>query len=276
MGNRLSVAWLCAAVAALTVVVAIVDFQLSLDSIPSIPPRCPETVPYDTACNTSRNDQIAHRLNRLLEVQRDFRRRAQLYGFIVAAALVGATAAGRPRAASRQRRYFSNIGTLGVLVGLFTLFLLWLGGRSSLREISSVQVFYPTFAMLGAAALGGLAASAVRPEPVAAGEAGSGALPGTRRPGGDVLRRLPWVGVVLTALAVVLALTWASAQPGCGELGDGPGWSDTVWGLAVAAMFGALAFGVVSLIVRRWLIALVCIVTAPLAVVFAALTQLCD
>jgi hypothetical protein len=204
-------------------------------------------------------------------VQRDFERRAAVYGFLEAVALVGAIAAMRPRSRRRQRRFFANVGTVGVLLGLLTLFLIDVAERRLPGEIASVQIFLPAITMLGVAALGGLwaAAGASRvavpaEAPIAAGVLGNASL-----------RRLPWIGVVLTGAAVVLAMSWAAAQPGCNDPGREPSSSDLVLQLAMLVMLGAVAFGVLGLVARRWLLALICLATSPVALILAAFTQSC-
>jgi hypothetical protein len=89
-------------------------------------------------------------------------------------------------------------------------------------------------------------------------------------------RLVPWIAVSLIVLTIVLMAVWASGQTTCGEPSTGsPGWANTAYTTAVVTMFAAIGVGLVSLLVRRWLVGLAAVVLPPVIYLMMALFQLC-
>lgn len=86
-----------------------------------------------------------------------------------------------------------------------------------------------------------------------------------------LVRRIALGGLAFTGATILLAWVFAAQQPSCGGSFDeprAPGWTGVVGWCAVATALGGVLLGLVGLTVRRWFVALVCVVVNPATLLF--------
>jgi hypothetical protein len=243
-----------AAVAVVLVVVAaaLVDFRRTEDKVPPVPPLC---VPDTIACNNARNAQFGPRLERIEQLEREYRGRAWLYAAAVIGAIAVATAAALRR--GRPRRVFANLGALGVGSLILVSVVIFYGFRGGTLEPPTAALYAPPVAMLLAALVGGA---------LTRGDAD--ALPRISR--GLGARVVLIVGWSLVALTILLALLFGSVQTGCGSEEQPPSWDDAVAVATLGTALAGVAVAVAALVLRRWVSALVWVLVAPAALFYLA------
>jgi hypothetical protein len=237
-------------VAVVVAVLAVASFDHARTEA-KVPPRPAASADY------------AARYERIRQLDRDFDRRAWIYGGAAAVAMVLATAFALARAPTLagQRRVFGQAGVFGVVFGLTAVVLL-----SSVRgfiDPPTLAVFAPCLALLGIAALGGTSTRLQRTPPE------EEAAPQRRRP----LRRIAYAALGCTALTVLLALLYASAQRGtCDTPVPAAAWSTpSAWAAVISAII-AFVLGVSGLAARRWFVALICVVVNPGALFYMVIS----
>jgi hypothetical protein len=239
MGNWSTLAKLSAVALALVCVVAIVDFASTSDELPA---------------NVSAEYRSpAHAAS--VRAEHDFEQRERIYGAIAALAVLVIVFEMAPRSPTRRRRFFATVGTAGLGVGLLTYLPFSYGGP--LHDVEDWGPLLPAIALLGAAALGGLLA--FRDSRAAETPAGPpGTLVVGRSPLADLaLRNWPWVGIALTLETAVLVLL--AGRTDCTAQSDFRGIIDVTF-------LGGVVFGLLSLLAKRWVIALTCVVVGPLVI----------
>ena len=210
----------------------------------------------------SNSDYLA-RYKRIQQLDRDFDRRAWIYGGTAAVgmALAAAFALARARTLADQRRVFGQAGVFGVVFGLAGVVVSsWHHG---FIDPPGLAVFTPCLTMLGIAALGGASTRLQRPPPDEL------EVP-TQRP----LRRVAYVALGCTLLTVLLASVYASGQHGtCGEPVADAAWATAAaWGAVISAV-AAFVLGLVGLAARRWFVALICVVVNPGALFYMVISS---
>jgi hypothetical protein len=202
-------------------------------------------------------------------LDRDFDRRAWLYGGVAAVAMGIATAVALARSPTLegQRRVFGEAGVAGVMLGLAGVGLFW--RLHSNIDPPTGAVFAPCLMLMAVAALGGGAARLQRPPPA---EREAPAEP-------QGLKRVAVAAIACTALTVLLAWVFAAPQNGsCDVPSSAPAWTTPVAWAAVTSAVAAIILGLTGLAARRWFVALICIVLNPAALLYMILSTgvLCD
>jgi hypothetical protein len=282
MRVRLTKTQSCLAVAALTLVVGAGDYLHTRNQVPELPPLCPSSPasgPVIDACWEARNAEVDLYADRKGDLVSGLEDRLDLYGAVIGVALLLAVLFSVPEDPARRRRYFANVGTAGaaLLIGIAIL-ALYLSNSS--LDIGSLGLFFPAFAVIGAAAAGGIVAfagstSAVPAAAPTAGARAEGArLTGRAEPGDPrlraLVRALPLMAIAFGVLTVVFLSSWSQNQPACYSSDPEPASAHTMNVLGTIAYFGTLGAAVGLLINRRWFIALaVILVTTAFAFVAA-------
>jgi len=229
-------------------VIARIDLRHTEGQVPPFPAQGQSTLP---------------RYEEIQRLDRDFDRRAWLYGGAAAVAMGIATAVAlaRGRTLEEQRRVFGEAGVAGVVLGLVGVGLLW-RLRSNIDPPTGA-VFAPCLMLLAVAALGGGAARLQRPPPAEREE----------RPAPQGLKRVAVAAIACTALTVLLAWVFAAPQNGsCDVPSSAPAWTTPVAWTTVISAIAAVILGLTGLAARRWFVALMCIVVNPAALLYMVLS----
>jgi len=236
----------------------------------------------ESSCRDARLSEQLARDRAAEPLQNQYDSRAWVYTFGILA--IGAlTVAYRLRTTSRSEwlRIFTNLGVLGVWLGIAAVVLLLLTDGSSVAPPPAPLLMIPVL-LLVAAAAGTLMG---RSEGWAEQGQGPGILGLVVQFGkfaidvgtaGQVRRSrmqelAGWLSMVtlgLTALTCLFALVFVFAQPGCDTSASPPDWTNPVDSIAAVSAVGAMAAAVGTLVLRRWLVALVGLVVCPVAVLF--------
>jgi hypothetical protein len=81
-------------------------------------------------------------------------------------------------------------------------------------------------------------------------------------------RWLSVIALALTGITCVLAFTFVVGQPGCDTAGSPPGWTNPIDSIAAVTAIGGATAGIGTLILRRWIAALISLVVCPVALLF--------
>ena len=254
------------AVVLVLAVVALADHGRTEDRVPPLPALCP---PSDSSCNAARSVELNGWRVEIERLEDEYARRAWRYGvagsIVVLASL--AFALRRRPSLSVQRRVFADLGVLGVILlvvptGLFLLV------QTPRVDLPALPAFLPALVALGAAAVGGGRARLL-----------GGAPPSARRTEPEALWRRgarygSVGGLALTGVTVLLAYAYGKGQPSCGgPVESAPGWTDAIgWVVAVTALT-AIGLALAGLTGRRWVVALVCLLVNPAALLGMALSS---
>ena len=218
---------------------AVVDYRMTVSRVPP-PPACDSAT---EACQLA----YARRSDRTNELESDFHDRSWFYALAVLAGALGLTVASllRRPAAGEQQRVFANLGVGGVVLALAVVGVYLLGDTVTIQPAADAA-FVPSFVMLVVAAIGGAKARQATGRPLEVD---------------GRLSRLAWrislAGPGLTA--VTFAIFWLSER----QIPDCDGDPDRIFWAAVATSIGASFFALLGLVVRRWVLALVCFVVNP-------------
>ena len=218
-------------------------------------------------------------------LQRQYDSRAWVYGFAILAIVAIATAWSlRSRTRSQWLRIFTNLGVIGVWLGIGAIVLLLLTDGNSVQPPPGPVLMLP-IVLLVAAAAGTLIGrsegwaeqpqNGVRERVIQIGKLAIhvgtvGQVKRSRME--EVGRWLANAALVLTAITGVLALLFVLAQPDCSTGGGPPRWTDPIDSVAAVAAVAGMAAGVGALILRRWIAALVCLVVCPVALLSVLLS----
>ena len=236
----------------------------------------------DAACRTSRLSEQLARDRAAEPLQDQYDSRAWLYTFAILA-IVALTVAYELRATARPKwmRIFTNLGVIGVWLGIGAVVVLLLTDGSSVAPPPGPALMIPVV-LLVAAATGTLIGrsegwaeqgegNGVREMLLQAGKLviDIGTAGQLRRSRLDELARWLSLAVVgLTALTCLFALVFVLAQPGCDASASPPDWTNPVDSVAAVTAIGGMAAAVGVLFLRRWIVALVGLVICPIAVLF--------
>lgn len=269
----------CLALCALIAGFAAADLVHTDSRLPDVTTECGEG---DAPCRNARLDEQLAR-DRAAEPRQDqYDSRAWLYAFGILA-LTTLTVAYRLR--SRPRRewllIFTNLGVTGVWLGIGAVVVLLATDGGSIAPPPGPMLMIPVV-LLMAATTGTLMG---RSE----GWAEQGRADGVRNlflqfgtmavdvgTVGQIRRSrmqqlAEWLSLVtvgLTALTCALALLFILAQPGCDASASPPDWTNPIDAVAAITAIGGMAAAVGTLLLRRWMVALIGLVLCPLAVLF--------
>jgi hypothetical protein len=268
----------CIGVCALILIVAAVDLAHTNSRLPADGSQACESG-ASSCFNTELSEQLAR--DRAADpLQRQYGSRAWLYSFATLAAIaIGTAYILRSNPRTRWPRIFTNLGVIGVWLGIGVVILLLATDGDSVKAPAGPALLLPVV-LVFAAAVGTLMGRSegwaeqsqvdgVRDRVMRIGRiavhVGTGGQ--ARRSKLEQLGRwLSLTALALTAVTCVSALTVGLAQPSCGTGIGPPGWTDVFAAVAAVAAVAAMAAGVGALVLRRWVVALVSFVACPLAV----------
>jgi hypothetical protein len=270
----------CLGICALIVIVAGVDLAHTESRLPGVSPRACQ--PDDSSCfNAVLSEQLA-RERAADPLQDQFDSRAWLYSFAILATIAVTVAYMlRTRQRAEWPRVFTNLGVTGVWVGIAVVVLLLVTDGSSVKPPPAQTLMLPVV-LLVAASVGTLIvrsegwaernqADGVRDRVIQIGWLAlhvgtAGQARRTRME--ELARRLAIVALALTAVTCALAFLFVVAQPGCDTGGGTPDWTDPIDSIAAVTAIGGMAAGIGTLILRRWIVALISLVACPVALLF--------
>jgi hypothetical protein len=196
---------------------------------------------------------------RTQQLDNEFEHRAWIYAGVaaLAMALAAAVAVARAKRVTDRRRVFAEIGVVGILLGLFGIVLRW--QVHSPVEPTTAAVLAPSAFLLAIAGVGGAVSRILRAPP------GEPSTP-ERRLGGVAI-----VAITCTAITAACALAYGIPQNNdcSGNASSPPGWTDGVASVGYITGLAGIVLAFVSLVGRRWLVALVCFVVNPAAFFYA-------
>jgi hypothetical protein len=233
----------------------------------------------DSSCFNARLSEQLARDRAAVPLQDQYDSRAWLYAFAILAAGAVATAYDL-RSTPRRRwpRIFTNLGVIGVWLGIAAVIALVATDGDSITVPAAPALMLPVVLLVAAAAgaLVGRSEGWAQESQAGAGKArvvhvGRIAVHlGTR--GQSTRSRVEQLGrwlsiaaVGLTAVTAVFALAFVLAQPACQSDGSPPDWSDPINAVAAVSAVSAVAAGIGALVLRRWLAALISLAVCPVA-----------
>lgn len=234
------------------IVAALVDYAITTSKLPEYSPS-----------TTGGDPEVVERTR----LRQGYNDRAWLYS-VALVAVVGGAAFAALRATPRERRreIFTDLGVVGVVSGIAAVAILS-GEPGLFSDIGGAMVWLPAGCFLLAAALGTAFTRRSAPAPGTAADApGGGATVGSNATpaiatASSGINPVAAMAVGLAALTLILVLIGHSERE-CGE--SAPGWSDAMLEIAVLTGLAAGGLGLIALIMRRWLAALVSIPAAAL------------
>lgn len=270
---------ICLALCALILGFATADLVHTESRLPDAPPSCD---PDQSACINARLSE-QHARDRAAEpLQDQYDSRAWVYSFGILA-IVALTVAYRLRSTPRRDwlRTFTNLGVIGVWLGIGAVVLLVVTDGSSVGPPTAPTLMIPVI-LLVAAASGTLVG---RSEGWAEQDQGDGVWDLFMQAGklvidigtvGQIRRSrmeelAGWLSLItigLTALTCVFALVFVLAQPGCDASASPPSWTNPIDSVASVTAIGGMAAAVGALVMRRWIVALIGLGLCPVAVLF--------
>jgi hypothetical protein len=270
---------ICLAICALILGFATADLVHTESRLPDDLPACD---PSSAACINARTSEQHERDRAAEPLQDQYDSRAWVYSSAILA-IVALTVAYRLRTTRRTEwlRTFTNLGVIGVWLGLAAILLLIATDGSSVAPPPAPTLMIPV-ALLAAAASGTLVGRSegwaepgqvdgVRDMLLQAGKFAVhvGTAGQARR--SRIEELASWLSLLtigLTALTCLFALIFVVAQPGCDESASPPGWTNPIDSVAAVAAVGAMAAAIGALLLRRWIVALVGLFVCPVAVLF--------
>ena len=270
---------ICLGLGGLILVFATGDLLHTESRLPDAAAHCRET---DAACRDSRLSEQLARDRAAEPLQDQYDSRAWLYAFAILA-IVALTLAYRLRSTARAEwaRIFTNVGVAGVWLGIGAVVLLLVTDGSSLGPPPGPTLVIPV-ALLVTAATGTLMGRAegwaeqtqtdgIREMLLQAGKLAihvgtAGQIRRSRME--EVAGWLSLGTVALTSLTCLFALVFVLAQPGCDASASPPDWTNPIDSIAAVTAIGAIAAAIGSLLMRRWMVALVGLVLCPVALLF--------
>jgi hypothetical protein len=269
----------CLALCALILGFAAGDLVHTDSRLPDQSVPCRST---DAACRDARLSEEVARDRAAEPLQDQYDSRAWLYAFAVLA-IVALTLAYRLRSTARREwpRIFTNLGVVGVWLGIGAIALLLATDGSSVAPPPAPTLMIPVALVVTAAAgtlVGRSEGWAEEGQPngvwemfmevgkVAIDIGTAGQIRRSRIQ--ELARWLSLIVLVLTALTCLFALVFVLAQPGCDASASPPDWTSPVDSVAAVTAIGAMAAAVGVLLLRRWIVALVGLVVCPVAVLF--------
>lgn len=253
---------IAAAVVALILVVAIVDFRAVVADVPAVPPGC-ESEGFSSVCEQQRQVVFEERLDRAFELEDEFRSRAWLYALAAfVAILIAAAFAWARTAPDRRRELFTDLGVGGVVWLLGGLVLNIVAGDEFI-ELPSQPIFYPGIGLLAVAGVGTLATR--RPPEAEVAEP----RPAQRVGRGLLIAGYAFAAAALAIAAVILAGIGDPCAFGVDQ------WVDDLVAPGLIVAGGAILCGLAALAQRHWIAALLMLGPGPFAVLIAAFSTAC-
>lgn len=270
----------CLGICAVILAIATVDLVHTEGRLPGVSPSsCPGD---SSSCLNARLSEQLARDRDADPLQARYDSRAWLYAFAILAT-IAVTVAWTLRASPRTRwpRIFANLGIIGVWVGIAVVVMLVLTDGSALKPPAGPALVLPVFLLVSAVAgtlIGrseGWAersqADGVRDRVIRVGKLAVhvGTAGQAKRSRLEELGRwLSAIALTLTIATCVLALVFVVAQPGCDTTGTPPGWTNPIDSIAAVTAIAGAAAGIGTLILRRWIAALISLVVCPVALLF--------
>jgi hypothetical protein len=270
---------ICLALCALILGFAAGDLIHTESRLPDESVACRST---DAACRTARlSEQVAR--DRAAEPLQDrYDSRAWLYSFAILA-IVALSVAWKLRSSARREwlRIFTNLGVIGVWLGIGAVVLLLATDGNSVAPPPTPTLLIPVVLLVTAAAgtlMGRSEGWAMQGEPnsvkqmvMQAGKFAihigtAGQLKRSRME--ELASWLSLATLALTTLTLLFAIVFVLAQPGCDASASPPDWTNPVDSVAALTAIGAMAAAAGALLLRRWIVALVGLVVCPVAVLF--------
>jgi hypothetical protein len=269
----------CLALCAAILGFATADLLNTESRLPDVASDCREN---DAACRNARLDEQLARDRAAEPLQDQYSSRGWFYASAILA-IVALTVANRLRTSARAGwiRIFTNLGVIGVWLGIGTIAILVATDGSSVAPPPGPTLMVPVV-LLVAAASGTLIgrsegwaqqgqANGVKDLFVQAGKLAIdiGTAGQVRRSRMEELAR--WLSLAtlgLTAVTGLFALAFVLAQPGCDTSASPPDWTKPIESVAAVTAIGGMAAAVGTLLLRRWIVALVGLVVCPIAVLF--------
>jgi hypothetical protein len=262
------------------VIVATLDLAHTESRLPDVSPRACE--PAEAGCFNARLSERLTRDRAADPLQDRYDSRAWLYAFAILA-VVAVTVAYRLRTTARPLwpRVFSDLGVAGVWLGIAAVVLLLATDGDSVKPPPGPALTIP-IALLVAATAGTLIGRSegwaersqtdgardrvieIGKITIHVGTAGQA----KRSRIEELARWLSTAALALTAVTCSLAFVFVIAQPGCDTNGGTPGWTEPIDSIAAVTAIAGMAAGVGSLILRRWIAALISLVACPVALLF--------
>jgi hypothetical protein len=275
----------CLALCGLVLVVAGVDLAHTESRLPDI--STAGCQPQDSSCFNARLSEQLARDRAADPLQRQFDSRAWVYVFAILAIAAVATAytlRSSPR--NQWPRVFTNLGVIGVWLGIAVVVALIVTDGNSLTAPPGPALTLPVVLLVAASAgtLMGRSegwaeqsqADDVRERVIHLGKLAIhvGTVGQVRRSRIEELaRQLSTLALGLTAITAVFALSFVLAQP-AGPACNPPTWTDPIDAVAAVSAIGAMAAGLGALILRRWIAALISLAVCPVALLLV-LTSTC-
>ena len=267
----------CLALCALILAAATADLLHTESRLPDVStPPCERETP--SCRNAKLSEQLAR--DRAAEpLQDQYDSRAWLYAFAILALGAVATAyALRTRPRTGWPQVFTNLGVVGVWLGIAAIVLLVLTDASSLSPPPGPTLMLPVLVLVAAAA-GTLIsreegwaeqsqADGVRERVMQVGKLAVhiGTAGQARRSRLEELARLlSTLAIGLSGVTCLLALVFVLGQPDCQANGSPPGWTSPIDSIAAVTAIGGMATGIGALVLRRWVAAAVSLVACPVA-----------
>jgi hypothetical protein len=270
---------ICLALCALILGFAAGDLVHTESRLPDESVACRST---DAACRNARLSEQVARDRAAEPLQDQYDSRAWLYSFAILA-IVALALAWKLRSSARREwlRIFTNLGVVGVWLGIGAVVLLLATDGSSVAPPPTPTLMIPVLLLVTAAAgtlMGRSEGWAMQGEPngvkqmiMQAGKLAvhigtAGQLKRSRME--ELASWLSLVTLALTTLTLLFAIVFVLAQPGCDAGASPPDWTSPVDSVAAVTAIVATAAAVGALLLRRWIVALVGLVICPVAVLF--------
>lgn len=267
----------CVGVCGFILIVATADLAHTESRLPDFSSR--DCQPNQASCFNAELSEGFARSRAAEPLQSEYDSRAWVYVCAILATIAVATAwtlRAHPR--TEWLRIFTNLGVIGVWVGIGVIVLLVSTDGNALTPPAAPLLMLPV-GLLVAAGTGTLIgrsegwavrtpADDIRERVLHIGKLAIhvGTAGQARRSRMEELARwLATVALVLTGVTCLLALAFVLAQPGCETGGGPPGWSNTIDAMAAVAAILGMAAGIGALILRRWIAALISLIGCPVA-----------
>ena len=258
-------------------IVATADLAHTESRLPDFPSRGCQA--DQASCFNAQLSEVVARERAAEPLQQQYDSRAWLYAFAILATAAVATAwSMRANPRTEWLRIFTNLGVIGVWLGIAVIVVLVATDGSALAPPPAPVLMLPVVLLVAAVAgtlIGRSEGWAERSQAddlrervlhlgklaIHIGTAGQ-----VKRSRMEELARwfaAPALG--FTAITCVLAIAFALAQPGCTGSGGPPRWTDPIDAVAAVAAIAGMASGVGALLLRRWIAALIGLVGCPVA-----------
>jgi hypothetical protein len=273
----------CAALCLLILIAAGADLAHTESRLPDFPDRACQ--PNQASCFNAQLSEGLARDRAADPLQRQYDSRAWVYAFAILAIIAIATAWSlRSRPRTEWLRIFTNLGVIGVWIGIGAIVLLLLTDGNSIEPPPGPVLMLP-IALLVTAATGTLIGRSegwaeqtqdgVRDRVIQIGKlavhvGSAGQVKRSRME--ELARWLSTAALGLTAITGVLALVFVLAQPDCSTGGGPPHWTDPIDSLAAVTAIAGMATAVGALLLRHWIAALIALIVCPVALLSVLLS----